>query len=333
MSRQIGCAMLVAMLALASSAVAQRNRPARAPRDPWAGSWRGQLTTPQGADTAAALRVTLASDSTGLASVDTPGGDLSVDQASTAPTNITITLVGPAEDGSYTGLATGFGAGTEIRLSGVRTSDAEVRVEGATDTAFGPLAFVYRLTKADQVLTGGGRVTLGDHGFDVSLELKRARRADVPQPQIEPRIGYFAGSWTFAYTGGEFPPLSIGTRAGTVIFTPLPHGPFVQGHVTGEVFGESYEETWTIGFDPDSQSVVLNEQLSTGQQLVSLGDWTSPIAITFLTAPVEADGHVYVLKRLMQTTSNTAFTVTDTFSVDGGPYQRLGNGSYIKVDQ
>ena len=335
MSRQIGCIMLVVTLALAAPAMAQRGDATRPPRDPWAGSWRGQLTTSQGPNTAAALRVTVATDSTGLVSVDGGGGAPSADRAraSTTPTNITITLVGPAQDGSYTGLATGFGAGTEIRLSSVSTSDVQVTVEGATDTAFGPLAFVYSLTKQDQVLAGGGRVTLGDHGFDVSLELKRGRRTDVPQPQIEPRIGYFSGEWRFEYTGGEFPPLSIGTRTGTVSFTALPHGPFVQGHVTGEVFGEPYEETWTIGFNADSQSVVLNEHLSTGQQLVSLGDWTSPIAITFLTAPVEADGHVYVLKRLMQTTSNSAFTVTDTdtFSVDGGPFRRLGNGSYIKV--
>ncbi len=101
--------------------------------------------------------------------------------------------------------------------------------------------------------------------------------------------------------------------------------------MTGEVFGDPYTETWTIGFDADIQSIVWHEQLSTGQQLVGLGDWTSPIGITFLTAPVEADGRVYVLKRLMQTTSDTAFMVTDQFSVDGGPFRRLGNGSYLRV--
>ena len=205
MSRQMGCAMLVVTLALAAPALAQRNR---GPRDPWAGSWRGPLTAEQGVDAAAALRVTLAADSTGLVSVD---GDVSGDGAGIASTTITITLVGPAQDGSYTGLVTGFGPGTEIRLSRVSTSDVQVRVEGATETDFGPLAFVYSLAKDNQALAGGGRVTLGDHGFDVSIELKRTRRTDVPQPQIEQRIGYFAGEWTFDYTGGEFPPLSTGT--------------------------------------------------------------------------------------------------------------------------
>ena len=83
--------MLVAVLALAVPALAQR--------DPWAGSWRGVLTTPQGDDT-----------------------------------NVTITLV--AGDDGYTGLVTGFGPGTEIRVSSVTPSDVPVTVEGATDTAF-----------------------------------------------------------------------------------------------------------------------------------------------------------------------------------------------------
>jgi hypothetical protein len=287
MSRPIGWAVLVSALALAAPALAQR--------DPWAGSWRGLLTSPGSADT-----------------------------------NIILTLV--SEDGGYSGLLSGFAPASEIRLATVDTDDVQITVEGTTETAFGPLALVYDLTREDQVLSGGGRVTLGDHGFDVEIELKRGRRSEVPQPQVEPRIGYFTGAWTFEYIGGEFPPLSIGTRSGTVTFSDIPPGPFVQGTVTGEVFGAPYEETWTIGFDADTRSILWREQLSTGQELIALGDWTSPIAISFLTAPVEADGRVYVLRRLMQTTSDVAFSVTDEFSVDGGPYRRLGNGSFFRTE-
>ena len=152
------------------------------------------------------------------------------------------------------------------------------------------------------------------------------------QPQVEQRISYFAGEWTFEYTGGEFPPLSIGTRHGTVSFSPVPHAPFVRGRVTGDVFGVQYEDVLTIGFDEDTQTVLWQEQLSSGHQLVSLGNWTSPIGITFLTAPIEADGRVYTLRRKMQVTSNSAFSVIDEFSVDGGPFRRLGNGSYIRAN-
>ena len=287
MSRRIGCATLVAALALAAPALAQR--------DPWAGSWRGALTTPGSADT-----------------------------------NIILTLVGV--DGAYSGLLSGFAPNSEIRLATVDANDVQLTVEAATETVFGPLALIYSLTRDDQVLSGGGRVTLGDHGFDVEVALKRGRRSEVPQPQVEQRIGYFAGEWTFEYTGGEFPPLSIGTRSGRVTLTATPNGPFVRGGVTGEAFGEPYAEAWTIGFDADTRSVVWHERLSTGQQLVGLGDWTSPIAISFLTAPVEAAGRVYVLKRLMAMTSDKSFSVTDEFSVDGGPFRRLGNGSYFRAE-
>jgi len=287
MLRQLGCAVAATMVLLPAPATAQR--------DPWAGSWRGALTTSEGGNT-----------------------------------NIILTLV--SEDAGYSGLLTGFGLNSEIRLDTIETDDVQLTVEGATETAFGPLALVYSLTRENQVLSGGGRVTLGDHGFDVEIELKRGRRSEVPQPQIVQRIGYFTGEWRFEYTGGEFPPVSIGTRSGTVSFTDIPNGPFVHGRVMGDVYGDAYEEIWTIGFDEDIQAVLWQEQLSTGQQLTAVGNWTSPIAITFLTAPVEADGHVYVIKRVTQTISDVSFTVTEEFSVDGGPFQRLGNGSYFRTN-
>ena len=267
--------------------------PAEAQRDAWAGTWRGALTT-EGAST-----------------------------------DVTLTIV--AHSGAYSGVVTGFAAGTEVRLSDISVSDAALTLQGATETDFGPLAFVYDLTREDDLLVGGGRVRLGSQGFDVSLELTRARRTDVVQPQVEQRIGYFDGEWMFKYTGGEFPPLSIGTRTGTVSFRVADHGPFVRGQVSGEVFSEAYEEAWTIGFDEDTQTVLWREELSTGDQLISLGNWTSPIGITFLTAPVESQGRIYVLKRRMRVISDTAFSVTDEFSVDGGPFGRIGTGSYVRA--
>ena len=261
--------------------------------DQWAGSWRGTTSTANDQDT-----------------------------------GVTLTLVETA--GAYSGLVTGFAPGREIRLSNVEVTDTQLTLTGSADTEFGPLALRYSLTLDERTLSGGGRVTLGAHGFDVTIELTRRRRAEVPQPQVEQRIEYFSGIWTFEYTGGEFPPLSIGTRSGTVTFAAIPHGPFVRAAVIGDVFGEAYTETWTIGFDESAQSVVWHETLSTGQSLIAVGNWTSPIGITFLTAPVEADGRVYVLKRLMRVTSDTAFAVNDEFSVDGGPFQRLGDGAYLR---
>ena len=269
-------------------------KPALAQRDPWIGTWRGTLTTTQ--------------DET---------------------TDVALTLV--TDDGDYTGLIAGFAQNIEIRLSRVDVTETQVTLEADTDTDFGPLSFLYQLTRDERELTGVGRVTLGHHGFAVSLQLTRARRVDVPQPQIEQRIGYFAGTWRFEYTGGEYLPLSIGTRNGTVTFDTVPYGPFVRGRVTGEVFGDPYTETWTIGFDETVSSMIWHERLSTGRDLMALGNWTSPIAITFLTVPMDTENGVFVLKRIISTTSDTAFSVTDEFSVDGGPFLRLGSGSYLRT--
>lgn len=309
--RQIIYAVLIAALASASPVWAQPN--------PWAGSWRGTISTAQAQNPVVPLADTADVAAT---AAETPAAPV------TENTGVTLTLAG--EPGAYTGVVTGFAQGREIRLSNIETTDTELTLEGSADTDFGPLALSYSLTRDERTLSGAGRITLGDHGFDVTIELTRRRRAEVPQPQVEQRIGYFTGSWTFEYTGGEFPPLSIGTRSGTVTFTDIAHGPFVQGDVAGEVFGEPYSETWTIGFDAVAQSLVWHEALSTGQRLIALGNWTSPIGITFLTMPMEAEGRLFVLRRLMQVTSDTSFAVTDEFSVDGGPFQRLGNGAYVR---
>ncbi len=269
--------------------------PALAQPDPWAGTWRGELTS-----------------------------------APDAGSPVSLTLVAGA-GGGYTGLVNGLSPNREIRLDRVVVDGEQVTVEAATETDFGPLSFVYTLTRNSRDLSGIGRVSAGGHGFDVSLALNRARRADVPQPQIEPRIGYFSGRWRFEYTGGEFPPLSVGTREGTVSFEPLPPGPFVRGRAESDLYGEPYEETWTIGFDETTRAVVWQEQRPDGRTLTALGNWTSPIAITFLTAPMEADGRVHVLRRVVRTTSDTAFSVVDEFSVDGGPFRRLGDGSYLRT--
>ena len=54
-------------------------------------------------------------------------------------------------------------------------------------------------------------------------------------------------------------------------------------------------------------------------------------SITFQTSPVQANGKIYQLRRLLSVMSPTAFDLTEEFSVDGGPFKRLGNGHYTKL--
>ena len=70
-----------------------------------------------------------------------------------------------------------------------------------------------------------------------------------------------------------------------------------------------------------------------GVDLVSVANWRSPIAITFHTSPVQANGKTYQLRRFIAVHSASAFDVTEEFSVDGGPYRRLGTGHYTKLAQ
>jgi hypothetical protein len=92
------------------------------------------------------------------------------------------------------------------------------------------------------------------------------------------------------------------------------------------------QERLSIGFDPEAKSVVLIERRSDGLEMVSLGNWRSPLAISFLTSPVQDKARRYQLRRVISVTSDSAFEVTEEFSVDGGPFRRLGNGRYTKVE-
>jgi hypothetical protein len=153
----------------------------------------------------------------------------------------------------------------------------------------------------------------------------------VFQPRIEQGLDYFLGRWQFDYVGGDFPPLSAGTRNGVVTFTRTVASNFAVGQVEGEVAGQKYQERWSIGVDADTDTLVSLERQAGGAELLSLGNWRSALAIVFHTSPLQASGRTYQLRRVMSILSATAFELTEEFSVDGGPFRRLGNAHYTKL--
>jgi hypothetical protein len=106
---------------------------------------------------------------------------------------------------------------------------------------------------------------------------------------------------------------------------------FVAGRLEGELFGKPYQEQLSIELDPETNMLAFVEKRPDGVELLSVASWRSPIAITFQTSPVQANGKIYQLRRLMSVMSPTSFDVTEEFSVDGGPFKRLGNGHYTKL--
>src|SRR5262249_14582440 len=192
------------------------------------------------------------------------------------------------------------------------------------------IALASEVTVDGNTARGGGTLTVGAQKFDVTLALQRRPRAEAVQPQVEQRIDYFVGRWTFEYVGGEYPPLSTGSRRGTLTFTRSGASNFVTGSIEGDVGGNRYRETMSIGLDPETNSLAFVERRPDGVELVSVASWRSPIAISFQTSPVQTNGKTYQLRRVIAVRSTTAFDVTEEFSIDGGPFKRLGDAHYTK---
>ena len=249
-----------------------------------------------------------------------------------ATTNVALTLT--SSNGEFSGVMSGFATGREAPLTSATLSNGTLTVETTVDSRLGSLSVRYelRLSEDNDVLTGTQCLVFGDQRFLFNVELKKRRRQDVPQPQVEQSIEYFLGTWAFEYTGGEFPPLSIGTRSGQLTVTRRRDSNWAEGTIVGDVFGDSYTERVTIGFDSENQFLVFKETLSNDVELLSIADWQSPIGISFVTIPIEYDDHLYQLRRVMTITSEIAFQVTEEFSVDGGPFRRLGNADYQRVN-
>ena len=56
----------------------------------------------------------------------------------------------------------------------------------------------------------------------------------------------------------------------------------------------------------------------------------SPLSIRFESQPVQIQGQTLKLRRTYSILSAVSFSVAEELSTNGGPFQRLGNGQYIK---
>ena len=261
--------------------------------DPVVGNWRGTLKNAQG--------------------VDSP---------------IIITLAKKGD--SYAGSSNGLNATSEIPLKKVAVDGVKVSLEAFAESRLGDVALTCELTAEGNAMRGAGVLSVGAQRFDVTLALQRRPRAEVIQPRVEQRADYFVGRWAFDYVGAEYPPISTGTRTGTAAFTS-DGGNFVTGRIDNDTGSRKYQDTVKIGLDPDTNTLVFVERRSDGFELASLGNWRSPIAITFLTTPVRADGKSYQLRRVMSVTSNNAFEITEEIAVDGSAFKRLGKAHYTRT--
>ena len=277
--------------ALAAAPSAQRGAPA-APADPLAGAWRGTMRSAP--DTQTALVISIVKKGDVYSGVVNAGG--------TAETPI-----------------------RKISLTGNR-----LVVETGSDSKLGDIALTTDLMIDGNKATGGGTVSVASHRFPVTIELQRRPRAEVIQPQVEQRADYFVGRWTFEYLGGEFPPLSAGTRTGTATFTKTGASNFISGVIENDLGGKKSQDRITLGFDPETKMLAVVERRADQTELISVASWQSPLAITFTTSPVTSNGRTYQLRRVIQVLNDVSFDIVEEFSMDGGAFRRLGNARYSK---
>ena len=156
-------------------------------------------------------------------------------------------------------------------------------------------------------------------------------RKSPPQPQQKQSLDYFVGRWNVTWSGRESA-FSPGPRTGTVTYTRLGTSNFLEVRGAGKSeAGGAYKEAGTLGWHEGQKILALHERLPGGVELLSIGDWTSPISIRFESAPLTVGGQPLILRRTYGIVSAQAFTVTEEMSRDGKSFARVGAGVFGKV--
>ena len=290
--RRIAGGAAVFMVMVAVDSAAQRGAPPQFPSDPLAGAWRGAMRS--GTETQTPLVISIVKK-----------GDV------------------------YSGVIN-TGGTTETPIRKIALTGNRLVVEAGSDSKLGDVTLTTDLMVDGNKANGAGTFAVGPHRVSVAIELQRRPRAEVIQPQVEQRIDYFVGRWTFEYLGGEFPPLSAGTRTGNATLTKTGTSNFVYGVIENDLGGKKSQDRITMGFDPDTKTLAIVERRADQIELISVASWQSPLAIAFTTSPLTANKRTYQLRRVIQVLNDVSFDLVEEFSVDGGAFRRLGNARYSK---
>mgnify|MGYP003576550215 CR=1 FL=1 len=154
-------------------------------------------------------------------------------------------------------------------------------------------------------------------------------RGTPPQPQQKQGVEYFAGRWNFTWTGRESP-ITAGPRKGTTVFTSAGSSLDIRTEGTVEDNNAAFKESGTAQWDAAQKVLMLKETLADGTTLAGTGDWSSPLAIRYESQPAQAGKQSVRIRRTYSILSAQSFSIAEEISIDGGPFQRLGNGLFQK---
>jgi len=254
---------------------------------------------------------------------------------------------------AYTGTMSRLRGDGDFPLGPVKLDGDKVTASTHFDIPQGALDLKLDLTLSGDTLKGKGEASLGGQTFELTYDLKRSsastaaqgpaqparpqgegqpqpqRRPVVPQPQQKQSLDYFVGQWSYRWVGRESPLGPGGPFEATATFAAIPDSKFIEGRIESKSDGVS--TPLTIGFDEDTKMLVFDERWPNGVDVLSMGDWRSPVAIRFQVAPVKIKNQVLRLKRTISVISAFSFSLTEELSVDGGPFERLGQGMFTKA--
>ena len=251
----------------------------------------------------------------------------------------------------YTGSITGIRG--DVAVKEIKLDGETLTAKSQIDTPQGSIAVTYQLVLKGETLKGKGEVDLGGQVFGFDLDLKRVsldtstpppttqatpappagqqpaqQRRDVPQPTQKQSLEYFLGQWKFKWYGRESPLGPGAPTEGTITYTQLVEGKFAESRSEGP---EKTAYRSVIGYNDQKKMLAVFERLANGIEIISMGDWTSPIAIRFDVAPIKVKGQVLRLRRTISIVAAHSYTVVEELSIDGGPFQRLGNGLFTRT--
>jgi len=151
-----------------------------------------------------------------------------------------------------------------------------------------------------------------------------------PQPQQTQGLDYFIGTWEFSWIGRESP-VTAGPRSGTATFTRIPGADFLDMQIQGKSeTGAAFKEAAVLGWNAAQHSVAIRERLPNGAEILSIGEWATPLAIHVDVQPVRIGNATYRIRRTYNIGAAHAFDVVDELAVDAGPFQRLGKAEFTR---
>jgi hypothetical protein len=260
----------------------------------------------------------------------------------------TMTLKKSSGEG-YTGTMSRLIGQGEIPLADVSLEGDKVTAKGQMDSPQGAFDIKFSFVLSGDSLKGKGEIEFNGQTFEIKYDLNREGSAaaaaaqatqskagrpqtggQVPQPHQKQGLDYFVGRWKYTWVGRDSELGRSDPSEGSITFTRTAPDKISGVNDSGAPSGLFWGVT-AVGFDEGTKHLTFEEHRAKGLDMKSVGDWTTPISIRFEIPPLKADGHTVNLRRTISVISGYSFTVTEELSVDGEPFERLGQGTFAKV--